>query len=100
MVTILHAVKAMWIIITLFFKSYGTTNVKIGTNVLTAFVSLFNWKLIWVKAKDLTWIILINYINYIILTALIRLETKGAQVFYGTHVKTLPQQKNKMKSQL
>lgn len=54
MVTILHVVKAMWIIITLLFKRYGATNVKVGTNVLIAFISLFNWKLIWVKAKDLT----------------------------------------------
>lgn len=52
-------------------KSYGSTDVKVDINALTVFFSLFNWKLIWLKTKDLTWVILINYINYIIWMTLI-----------------------------
>lgn len=54
MVTILHIVKVTRIIITLLLKSYGTTNVKVDINAVMVCFSLFNWKLIWVKTKDLT----------------------------------------------
>lgn len=53
MQTILHTAKETRNVMAWLFKSCRTTNTIDGTNGLTVRF-LINWKLTWVKAKDLT----------------------------------------------